>query len=279
MQRNNVKTAKVALVTGASSGIGMKTAQMLQLEGWSVWCAARSLDKMESLKQKGMHTLFLDLTDEGSAEKCVRTVWETEGRIDVLVNNAGYGQYGPVETVDISEARRQLEVNLLGLAKMVQLVMPIMRQQNSGRIINVSSMAGKMYTRFGAWYHASKFALEGFSDCLRVEAKQWGVKVILIEPGCIKTPWNDIACDHLEECTQGTPYQKAAAKTASTMRKLYAMPLASQPDLIAKIIVRAATRRNPRTRFLVGFLAKPAVLMRRLLPDRLLDWVLLKIEG
>lgn len=279
MQENKGKTAKVVLVTGASSGIGMKAAQMLNLEGWGVWCAARSLDKMESLKQEGMHTLFLDLTDEKSAEECVSTVLKTEGRIDVLVNNAGYGQYGPVETVEISEARRQLEVNLLGLAKMVQLVMPVMRRQNSGRIINISSMAGKMYTRFGAWYHASKFALEGFSDCLRVEASQWGIKVILIEPGCIKTPWNDIACDHLEECTQGTDYQVAAAKTASTMRKLYAMPLASQPDLIAKTIVKAATQRNPRTRFLVGFLAKPAVFLRRLLPDRLMDWFLFRIEG
>ena len=169
----------VVLITGASSGIGRATARQLHERGCRVYGAARRVERMADLQEAGIGVLPLDVTRSESACACVEAVVEREGRIDVLINNAGYGLYGAVEDVSLDDARRQLEVNLIGPALMTQLVLPYMRRQGRGRIVNVSSMAGKVYTAYGAWYHASKFGLEGWSDSLRLELKPFGIDVVL----------------------------------------------------------------------------------------------------
>ena len=177
MKRGEIKDMKkVILLTGASSGIGYQTAESLAKEGHVVYGAARRTEKMETLKQFGVKPMYLNVTDEESIKSAIDTIIENEGRIDVLINNAGYGSYGAVEDVDISEAKMQFEVNLFGLARLVQLVLSHMRKQKSGRIINVSSMGGRLTTYFGAWYHATKYALEVFSDALRMEVADFGLE-------------------------------------------------------------------------------------------------------
>src|SRR6478735_12707611 len=184
---------RVALVTGASSGIGEETARLLQEAGFTTYAVARRVDRMAALADAGVHTFAMDVTDDASMVAGINRIVVDQGRIDVLVNNAGYGSYGAVEDVPLDEARRQFEVNLFGLARLVQLVTPHMRAQGSGRIINVSSMGGRFAAPFGGWYHATKFAVEGFSDALRQELAPFGVQVVVIEPGGIRTEWGGIA--------------------------------------------------------------------------------------
>lgn len=268
---------KVVLITGASSGIGYKTAQLLAQQGHKVYGAARRLDKIQNLEKNGVIPISLDITDEESVKKCVDTIVTAEGRIDVLINNAGYGAYGAVEDVSIEEARKQLDVNLFGLARLTQLVLPIMRSQRSGKIINTSSMGGRVATLFGAWYHASKYALEGFSDCLRMEVSKFGIDVVLIEPGGIKTDWGYIAADHLLETSKGGAYEELATKTAESIKKRYSSNMLSKPELIAKTIVKAVQSKRPKTRYLIGFGAKPIVFLKTILPDRVYDKLMEKI--
>ena len=172
----------VAFVTGASTGIGFETAKKLAAHGFTVYAGARRVEKMGPLKADGVRVLALDVTDEDSMSAAVGKVLAAHGRIDVLVNNAGYGAYGSLEEVELAEGRRQFDVNVFGLARMTQLVIPAMRAAGAGRIINVSSMGGKMYEPLGAWYHATKFAVEGLSDSLRIELKPHGIDVSIIEP-------------------------------------------------------------------------------------------------
>lgn len=268
---------KIALITGASSGIGKITALELSEAGFTVYAAARRTERTEDIKSDKIIPITLDLTDDESIKNCVNTILDTEKHIDVLVNNAGYGSYGAVEDVSPEEARRQFDVNVFGLARLVQLVAPSMRAQKCGRIINISSMAGKVWTSFGGWYHATKFAVEGLSDCMRVELAPFGIDVIVIEPGCIKTPWGEIAADNLEKTAVGGAYEKAAAKTAKTMRKLYSMNI-TKPEAIAKTIKKAVTAKKPKTRYMRGFLARPSVILHCIFGDRIYDKILKKID-
>lgn len=269
---------KVILITGASSGIGQAAAALLLKKGQKVYGAARRMERMHELELLGMTALRLDITEEASCEKCISEVLRREGRIDVLINNAGYGYYAPVECSNLNEVRRQLDVNLIGLSRMVKLVLPTMRGQGEGRIINVSSMAGRMHTAYGAWYHATKFALEGWSDCLRMELRPFGIKVTLIEPGIILTPWGSIAAQHLENCTVDTEYEASARRVASTMKNFYGGTWGSSPQKPARAIVKAALAKYPRKRYLVGFLSSTAVAMRQILPTSLYDNLVAKIE-
>ena len=230
---------KVILLTGASSGIGYQTAESLAKEGHIVYGAARRTEKMETLKQFGVKPIYLDVTDEENIKSAIDTIIRNEGRIDVLINNAGYGSFGAVEDVEINEARRQFEVNLFGLARLVQLVLPHMRKQKEGRIINVSSMGGRLTTYFGAWYHATKYALEAFSDALRMEVSDFGIDVSLIEPGGIKTDWGIIASDKLANSAKGGAYEKEAMKTAKGMKKLFKTFFDKEVEKFDKIIVSA----------------------------------------
>ena len=188
---------KVALVTGASSGIGKETARLLVQNGYTVYGAARRLEKMADLENEGVKLIAMDVTDEASMVSGVNEILQTENRIDLLVNNAGYGSFGALEDVPLSEAKYQFEVNIFGLARLTQLVMPTMRAQHSGRIINISSIGGSLGEPHGAWYHATKYAVEGLSDSLRMELKQFGIDVVIIKPGAIITEWGSIASDNL----------------------------------------------------------------------------------
>ena len=268
----------VVLLTGASSGIGYDVAPLLVRYGYTVYGAARRVEKIEELASEGVKALSLDVTDEASMEAAVQQIIDAEGRIDVLINNAGYGFYGAIEDVPIDEARRQFEVNLFGLARLTQLVLPHMRAQGRGRILNISSMAGRITMPLGAWYHATKYALEAFSDALRMEVEEFGIDVVIIEPGGIKTPWGLIAVDHLEESSRNGVYAAQAQRVAANMRRLYSPSSnLSEPKVISKTILRALEARRPKTRYLVGFGAKPSVFLHTVLPDRLFDKVARRI--
>lgn len=264
---------KVILITGASSGMGKSTAHILHQQGYKVYGAARRTDKMKDLEEKGIEILHLDLTNDDSIVQAVDAILKKEGRIDVLINNAGYGSYGSVEEVTIEEAKRQFEVNLFGLARITQLVLPAMRKQNSGRIVNISSMGGKIYTPFGAWYHATKFALEGWSDCLRLELKQFGIDVVIVEPGGIQTEWGEIAMENLKKVSGNGPYAYLANKVVENLGK-YNDKL-TPVEILGREIAIAATHKNPKTRYLKGYLAKPLVSLRKWLSDKTFDKMIL----
>ncbi|GAA4119200.1 oxidoreductase [Nocardioides fonticola] len=265
---------RVALVTGASSGIGEATALRLLRAGFVVYGVARRVDRMQGLADQGVHVFGMDLTDEASMTAGIERIVAEQGRLDVLVNNAGYGAYGAVEEVAIDEARRQFEVNLFGLARLTQLAIPVMREQGSGRIINISSIGAVIYEPFGAWYHATKFAVDGFSDSLRVEVRRFGIDVVLVRPGTIRTEWNEIARTSLVETSAAGPYARSARKAARTLEFFDRPAFSSGPDSVARAVESAATARRPRTRYAAG---RGGILMpatRRLLPDRVFDAVI-----
>ena len=266
--------SKVILITGASSGIGYDAAQTLARQGHKVYAAARRTELMEPLKADGIMPLSLDVTDEESMQRCVQSVLDKEGRIDVLVNNAGYGWFGAIETTPMEEARRQLEVNVFGLSRMCQLVLPAMRRQGCGRIINTASIAGKMVLLYGGWYNVSKFSVEALSDALRMEVKPFGIDVSIIEPGGIKTDWGIIAARHLRESSAGTPYEASATTEADTLHKAYSGPWLSSPRVITRALSRAVNSRRPRTRYRTGRFAHIGVFFHWLLPSRWWDAVM-----
>ena len=260
---------KVVLITGASSGIGKETAKLLSQSGLIVYGAARRLEKMQDLKDAGVHVMQMDVTDDRSMVRGVQDILKAEKRIDVLVNNAGYGSYGSLEDVPLSEAKYQFEVNVFGMARLTQLVIPQMRSQKSGKIINISSIGGKLGEPHGAWYHATKFAVEGLSDSIRMELKQFGIQVIVIEPGAIITEWNRISRENLIQRSGNTAYKTMAVKQVHMMEK--ADKWGSQPAVIARVIKRAVDSPHPRTRYAAGGGAKPILFLRSLVPDKLFD--------
>jgi NAD(P)-dependent dehydrogenase (short-subunit alcohol dehydrogenase family) len=263
--------AKIILITGASSGIGEETVRRLMTAGYTVYAGARRLDRMKPLADAGAHLLALDLTDDASMAAVVNTVMQETGRIDVLINNAGYGSYGALEDVPLEEARRQFEVNIFGLARLTQLVLPTMRAQRSGRIINVSSIGGKFGEPFGAWYHATKFALEGLSDSLRMELYPFGIDVVVIQPGATHSEWSQIAHESLLKYSSDGPYGKGATAHANMMEEGHKGSVPAQPSVVANTIVQAVQASKPKTRYVTGGLARTMLFMRRILSDRGFD--------
>ena len=262
---------KVALVTGASSGIGEATALRLKDLGFIVFGAARRVDRMQDLAKAGINVLAVDVTDDASMRAGIDEIIAKSGRIDVLVNNAGYGSYGAVEDVPMAEARAQFDVNVFGAARLIQLALPHMRVQRSGTIVNITSMGGKIHTPLGAWYHGTKFALEAISDCLRLEVQPFGIDVVIIEPGGIKTEWAGIAADKLRATSSHGAYAAQAKAVGASMAGEANAKRMSPPQLIADTIAKAVTARRPKTRYAVGFGAKPLIFMRGLLSDRAFD--------
>ena len=263
----------VALVTGASAGIGFDAAKKLSSHGFIVYAGARRVDRMEPLKALGIQVLELDVTDDDSMRAAVGRVLEERGRIDVLVNNAGYGSYGALEQVDLAEGRRQFEVNVFGLARMTQLVLPAMRSAGRGRIINISSIGGKFYEPLGAWYHATKFAVEGMSDALRLELKPHGIEVAIIEPASTLSEWGRISAEGLLASSGEGPYADQARHMADVLASTDRPATSTQPAVVAAAVLRAATAARPRTRYPVGRGAAAILGLRRVLPDRLYDAV------
>jgi len=271
--------SKTALVTGASSGIGEETARTLHKLGYTVYAAPPRTDRLEQLTPTGIHALTMDVTDDESMTSGIEQIIAETGRIDVLVNNAGYGSFGAIEDVPIDEARRQFEVNVFGLARLTQLVLPHMRAQRSGTIINISSIGGRFTTLLGGWYHASKHAVEALSDALRMETTPFGIDVVVIEPGLIRTEWSGIAANHLEETAEGSAYASQIKAVANSMRSESTNKRQSPPSVIADTVEKIVTARKPRTRYVVGFAAKPLVTLRRILPDRAFDRLISAGQG
>jgi NAD(P)-dependent dehydrogenase (short-subunit alcohol dehydrogenase family) len=267
----------VAFVTGASTGIGFEAAKKLCSHGFIVYAGARRVDRMEPLKALGVQVLALDVTDDDSMRAAVGRVLEERGRIDVLVNNAGYGSYGALEEVDLAEGRRQFEVNVFGLARMTQLVLPAMRSVGRGRIINISSIGGKFYEPLGAWYHATKFAVEGMSDALRLELKPHGIDVAIIEPASTLSEWGRISADGLMASSGQGPYAAQAKDMADVLASTDRPETSTQPAVIAAAVLHAATAARHRTRYPVGRGAAAVLGLRRVLPDRLYDAVVMAV--
>lgn len=260
---------KVALVTGASAGIGKSIVRRLIGEGWTVYGAARRVEQMADIQSEGAKILSMDVTDEASMVAGVDAILAAEGRIDALVNNAGYGSHGALEVVPIDEARRQFEVNVFGLARLVQLVLPTMRAAKSGTIVNIGSIAGRMWMPFGSWYHATKYSLEALSDALRVEVAPFGVRVVLVQPGAIRTEWGDIAVNNLVTRTTGTVYETPARNFS---RILAGAGMAAGPEVIAKVVSRAVNSRCPRRRYAAPFHAKMLIFLSWLMPTCVWDF-------
>jgi short-subunit dehydrogenase len=269
--KNNEK--KVILITGASSGMGKITAEELIKEGHIVYGAARNADKMKDLEKRGGKVITMDVSDRKSIKDGIGKIIQEQGKIDVLWNNAGYGLYGPVEEVKIEDARYQFDVNLFGLAELTQLVLPHMRKQTSGLILNTSSMGGKIYTPLGAWYHATKHALEGWSDCLRIELKEFGIKVVVLEPGLIETGFSAGVQHHFPEESVDGPYKNIVqsllnAQSSGSMK-------GSDPMVIARTVKKIIKAKNPKTRYVVGKMAKPLMFIRRWFGDKVYDKALM----
>ncbi|MEA2363591.1 MAG: hypothetical protein QOD71_2736 [Thermoleophilaceae bacterium] len=263
------------LITGCSTGIGRATAERLAGHGLTVYATARRLESIEDLKKAGCRTLALDVTDEDSMRAAVEAVEAAEGAVGALVNNAGYSQSGAVETVPLDEVRRQFETNVFGLLRMCQLVLPGMRAAGRGRIVNVSSMGGKLTFPGGGIYHATKYAVEALSDAMRFEVRGFGVHVSVIEPGLIKTNFAETAVDSVSQ--DDGPYARfntaVSASTAGVYDSAYGK-LGGGPETVAKAIEKAITARRPRTRYPVTVSARLFMAQHALLPDRAWDAVM-----
>jgi NAD(P)-dependent dehydrogenase (short-subunit alcohol dehydrogenase family) len=268
--------SKAVLITGCSSGIGRATAERLAEKGWTVYATARRLEAIRDLEGRGCRLLPLDVTDEASMRAAVAAVEEAEGAVGVLVNNAGYSQSGALESVPIDSVRRQFETNVFGLLRMCQLALPGMRAQGFGRIVNVSSMGGKLVFPGGGAYHATKYAVEALSDALRFELGGFGVDVVLIEPGLIRTGFAEEAVGSIAETgAEGDgPYASFNSAVAASTAGVYEGPLGrlgGGPEAVARTIEKAISRRRPRARYPVTPSARFFMVQRRLLPDRLWD--------
>ena len=270
---------KVALVTGASSGIGKEIAKRLLKDGHTVIVIARSLDKMADLEALGAIRLKADVTADDQIQAVMDTINADYGGVDILVNNAGFGCYGAVEDVTIDDARYQFEVNLFGLARLTQLVLPTMRKKQVGIIINMSSMGGKVYTPLGAWYHASKHALEGWSDCLRLEVAQFGIHVVVIEPGIIQTDFGAVITDPMLARSGDGAYGTLARNVANATKKSSDAKGGTPASVIADVVARAINARRPKTRYVAGRLARPLLLLRKWAGDRIFDRVMMSAKS
>jgi NAD(P)-dependent dehydrogenase (short-subunit alcohol dehydrogenase family) len=262
------------LITGCSTGIGRATAERLARSGLNVYATARKLDSIADLQEAGCKTLALDVTSEESMRAAVSAVEEADGAVGALVNNAGYSQSGAVETVPLDEVRRQFETNVYGLLRMCQLVLPAMRREGRGRIVNVSSMGGKLTFPGGGIYHATKYAVEAISDAMRFEVRGFGVHVSVIEPGLIKTNFAETAVDSVSE--DDGPYAKFNSAVQASTAGVYDSALGKLgggPETVAKAIERAITARRPKTRYPVTASARFFMTQRALLPDRAWDAV------
>jgi NAD(P)-dependent dehydrogenase (short-subunit alcohol dehydrogenase family) len=263
---------KIAVVTGTSSGIGLETAIHLAKNGFKTYATMRNLNKAQAIKQRGqlenlpIEILELDVNDDASVKNAINTIVEKEGRIDVLVNNAGYALLGAVEDLSTEEINDQFNTNVLGPYRTVREVLPTMRKQKSGRIITISSIAGFMGMGAGSAYAASKFAVEGFTESLRHEISQFGIHACVVEPGAIKTPIMEsspMAKKAQENPTYSELYE-GLGKTMTNMLENHASP----PSVVAEEVLKAATSENPGTRYTAGEDAKMMEKARKTMSDK-----------
>lgn len=267
--------SKAVLITGCSTGIGRATALQLAGKGWTVYATARKLDAIRDLEAKGCRTLALDVCDDASICAAVETVEREQGAVGVLVNNAGYGLEGAFEETPMSEVRRQFETNVFGLTRLCQLVLPGMRRQGWGKIVNLSSVGGKLSLPGGAFYHATKYAVEALSDVMRFEVQGFGIDVIVVEPGAIKTEFGRTAIANVEKVQQSaSPYAAYNAQVAAKITEAFEGPLArfsGTPEAVAAVIEAGISAARPKTRYVVTAAAHVLIRLRGWLPDRTFD--------
>jgi NAD(P)-dependent dehydrogenase (short-subunit alcohol dehydrogenase family) len=266
--------SRAVLVTGCSTGIGRATALRLARAGWPVFATARRVEAIRDL-EAGCRCLPLDVCDEGSMRAAVEAVEKEHGAVGALVNNAGYGSEGPLEEIAMEEVRRQFETNVFGLLRLTQLVLPGMRRQRSGRVVNLSSMGGRLTLPGGGIYHATKYAVEALSDALRFEVRGFGIDVVVIEPGAIKTRFGDTAIGRVDAvANRDAAYDAFRESLKQQIRGAYEGPLAAlagEPDDVARVIERALSARRPKTRYPITAGARLLMGLRRWLPDRAFD--------
>jgi NADP-dependent 3-hydroxy acid dehydrogenase YdfG len=269
--------SKAVLITGCSTGIGRATAERLATAGHTVYATARRPETIADLTQSGCKSLALDVCDEASMQAAVTEIERAHGAVGVLINNAGYGSEGPTEEVPMREVRHQFETNVFGLLRLTQLVLPGMRRQRWGKIVNLSSMGGRLVFPGGGIYHATKFAVEALSDALRFELRGFGIDVVVVEPGAIKTAFGGTAVARVDALGNGADYAVFRAALKKQIAGIYEGPMAALavgPDAVAKVIERAVTTARPRPRYVVTFGAKFLLRLRRWLPDRAFDAVM-----
>ena len=267
----NENGKKVALITGASAGIGHATALALAAAGYITYATARRIESIDDLKQQGFQTLALDVTNEQSMTEAIRAIESQTGGIDILVNNAGYSEMGPIEEVSIERIRLQFETNVFGLICLCQLVLPNMRRKHSGYIINISSMGGEFTTPLAGIYHASKYAVESISDALRFEVQLFGIQIVVIQPGVVRTRSASIVAQNLQ-ADKSSPYFDQIDGFKRFLEKNTAENDASaiSAESVAKVIVDAIKASEPKTRYKVGDEAVQLHRLRRSLSDR--EW-------
>ena len=266
--------SKVVLITGASSGIGCAAARLLAQNGFTVYAAARRIERMKTLEDVCIRVMPLDVTDGQQCRSCIDKIVSENGRIDILFNNAGLGLYGPVEEIEMERARYEFDVNFFAAARLTQLVIPYMRAAGKGRIIFTSSIAGKMYLPLGSWYHASKHAIEGWADCLRLEIKKFGIDVVLIEPGVIVTDfWNTVE-NNILETDKDSPYATMTQKFLAREKTAHSSRYGTSAETVAKTVLKACIVESPKIRYRTGRFAHVSVIARTLLGDRIYDKII-----
>ncbi len=272
------------LISGCSSGIGAATAEALARAGHTVYATARQTETLADLEALGCRPLALDVTSEDSMIAAVKAVEAEHGHVGTLINNAGYGEYGPIEEADLERVRTMFETNVFGLARLTQLVLPAMRRSRGGRIVNIGSMGGRITFPVGGFYHATKYAVEAISDALRVEVKPFGIDVVLVEPGLVRTNFESRVSESLEVGTPShgadTAYGDLLAANDKNTTSGYANDfMATGPESVAAVIVKAVDSSRPRSRYVVTPAAKFMINLRRLGGDRIWDAAMRKQYG
>lgn len=268
---------KVVLITGASSGMGKAFTKALLNQGAIVYSVARRIEAMEDLTVLGARTLKMDITKQQDVDEVMQHIEKNTKGVDILINCAGFGLYGAMEDTSIADARYQFEVNIFGMAYLTQKVLPSMRNKNNGRIINISSMGGKIYTPMGSWYHASKHAVEGWSDCLRLELKPFNIDVVVIEPGAIATEFADVMVKPLVERSGSGPYNKMANAVANATHESVQKGDLSNVQVVVDMLLQAVHANTPKTRYVGGKYAKLMIFVRKWFGDRIFDKMVMSV--
>lgn len=276
IEMNKVQN-QVVLITGASSGMGKAFTRALLKQGAIVYSVARRVEAMHDLAELGARILKMDITNQQQVDEVIQHIEKETGGIDILINCAGFGLYGAMEDTSIEDARYQFEVNIFGLAYLTQKVIPSMRQKRSGRIINISSMGGKIYTPMGSWYHASKHALEGWSDCLRLELKPFNIDVVLIEPGAIATEFADVMVKPLIKRSGFGAYSKMANAVANATHESVQKGNLSDVQVVVDMLMKAVQADHPKTRYVGGKYAKLMIFVRKWFGDRIFDKMVMSV--
>ena len=263
------------LITGCSTGIGRASADLLVKAGYTVYATARREESLAELAAAGARTLRLDVTDEESMRAAVATVSQAHGSVGTLINNAGYGEYGTIEETDLDAVRRMFETNVFGLARLTQLCLPGMREAGGGLVLNVGSMGGRIAFPVGGYYHATKYAVEGLTDALRNEVREFGIAVSLIEPGPIRTNFEESINSSAAVDNPNSPYAALVTKVQAVNADAYASKVLSVgPEAVARTILKAVEAQAPKSRYLVTPAARAMVHARRLGGDRVWDAII-----